>query len=445
MEGGSSRTGGGQSIRCEDGRFKPAGAKLKGDRAMERLVMTDFNPLENLASSHHEMGEHGGVNMSIEASTTFTVMEASTMPEIFQGRRGPDRGGCYLYGRHFNPTVYVLGHQLAALEGTEAAYCTSSGMGAIASTIMQLCGPGDHIVAGNTIYGGTFALLNEFLPSKCEIKTTFVDVHDHAAVAAAFTPATRLLFAETMSNPLLGVADLPALAEIAHQREAKFAVDNTFTPLIIAPAKWGADIVIHSLTKFINGASDIIAGAICGDREFITSMMNLHTGTLMLLGPTMDPETAFKISMRIPHLGLRVAEHSRRAMTFAQRLAERGAPVIYPGLPCHPDHRVLQKLANPEFGFGGLFCIDLGESKRAYEFMEILQNKDKFGFIAVSLGYFDTLMSCSASSTSSEMSEDDQRRAGISPGLVRMSIGYTGSLEQRWEQLSDALHILNIL
>ncbi len=407
--------------------------------------MSNFNPIESLARTHHEMGEHGGVNMSIEASTTFTVMEASTMPEIFKGRRGPERGGCYLYGRHFNPTVYVLGHQLAALEGTQAGYCTASGMGAIAATLMQICGPSDHIVASNTIYGGSFALLNDYFPLKCGVQTTFVDISDLEAVVAAFRPNTKVLYVESMSNPTLAVADLPALANIARQRGVRFAVDNTFTPLIIAPARWGADIVIHSLTKFINGASDIIAGAICADHDFISSLMDLHTGSLMLLGPTMDPAVAFKISLRIPHLGLRVAEHSRRAQVFAERLAEHGVPVIYPGLPCHPHHRTLKRLANPEFGFGGLFCIDLGETKRAYEFMEILQNKDRFGFIAVSLGYFDTLMSCSASSTSSELSEEDQRRAGISPGLVRMSIGYTGSLEQRWEQLRDALHILNLL
>ena len=339
----------------------------------------------------------------------------------------------------------MLGHQLAALEGTEAGYCTASGMGAIAATLMQICGPSDHLVASNTIYGGTFALLKEFFPLKCGVQTTFVDVNDLEAVEAAFRPNTKLLYVESMSNPTLAVADLPKLADIAHAHGARFAVDNTFTPLIIAPARWGADIVIHSLTKFINGASDIIAGAICASHDFISSMMDLHGGALMLLGPTMDPTVAFKISLRIPHLGLRMAEHSRRAGVFAGRLAERGVPVIYPGLPCHPHHQVLRRLANPEYGFGGLFCIDLAETKRAYEFMEILQNKDRFGFIAVSLGYFDTLMSCSASSTSSELSEEDQRRAGISPGLVRISIGYTGSLEQRWEQLRDALHILNMV
>ena len=120
-----------------------------------------FNPVEAMARMRHEFGEHGGVNMSVEASTTFTVLQADRMPDIFQGRAGPDAGGCYLYGRHFNPTVYVLGRQLAAMEGAEAGYCAASGMGAISATITQLCNHGDHVVASRTIYGGSFALLHD--------------------------------------------------------------------------------------------------------------------------------------------------------------------------------------------------------------------------------------------------------------------------------------------
>jgi methionine-gamma-lyase len=409
--------------------------------------MSDFDPIESFANMRHEFGEHGGVNMSIETSTTFTVMSADTMPDIFQGRKGPGEigGGCFLYGRHFNPTVYVLGRQLAALEGAEAGYCTASGMSAIAGTVMQLCDHGEHLVASDTIYGGTFALFHDYLPAKAGLRISFVDVTDLEAVAAAMTPRTKLLYVETIANPTLNVADLPRLAEIAHGHGAKLVVDNTFSPLIVSPLRHGADIVIHSLTKFINGASDFIAGAICGSTEFVMSLMDLHMGSLMLLGPTMDPKTAFNISMRLPHLGLRMAEHSRRALVFSQRLQELGVPVIYPGLPDHAHHALLQRLANPGFGHGGLFCVDLGDVHKANKFMEILQNKDRFGFMAVSLGYFETLMSCSASTTSSELSEEDQAAAGIRPGLVRISVGYTGSLEQRWGQLEDALKVLKVI
>ena len=406
--------------------------------------MPRFDPVESLATMRHEFGEHGGVNMSIEASTTFTVMDAETMPEIFHGLMGPEKGGCYLYGRHFNPTVYVLGKQVAALEGAQAGYCTASGMSAIAATVMQLCNHGDHVVSSDTIYGGTFALFKDFLPAKAGLQVSFVNLSDHAAVARAFTDRTKVLYIETMSNPTLRVADLPRLAEIAHSRGAKLVVDNTFTPLIVSPLQYGADVVVHSLTKFMNGTSDHIAGAICGTTEFIMSLMDLHTGALMLLGPTMDPLVAYNISLRLPHLGLRMAEHSRRALVFAQRLQALGLPVIYPGLPDHPDHALLKTLAHPDYGFGGLLCLDLGTTRRANTFMELLQNKDRFGFMAVSLGYFETLMSCSAVSTSSELTEEELQKAGIRPGLVRLSIGYTGSLEQRWKQMQDALQIMNL-
>lgn len=405
--------------------------------------MEIFDPIESLANMRHEFGEHGGVNMSIEASTTFTVQRAATLPAIFQGKQGPE-GGCYLYGRHFNPTVYVLGRQLAALEGAEAAYCTASGMSAISATLLQVCDHGDHIVSSDTVYGGTFALLNEFLPLKAGIHTTFVDTDDLAAVESAVTPKTRVLYVETMSNPTLRVADIPRLADIAHRHNLKLVVDNTFTPLMVSPIQLGADVVVHSLTKFVNGASDIIAGAICGTTGFIMDLMGLHTGSLMLLGPTMDPKVAYSISLRLPHLGLRMAEHSRRALCFAERLDAMGVPVIYPGLADHPGHDVLARIGNPDYGFGGILCIDLGTVAKASEFMEALQNRDRFGFMAVSLGFFDTLMTCPASTTSSEMSDEDLRKAGIRPGLVRMSIGYTGSVEQRWRQLEDALHVVGV-
>jgi len=407
--------------------------------------MSSSDPIESLAEMRHEFGEHGGVNMSIEASTTFTVMRAETMPEIFRGRLGPEQGGCFLYGRHFNPTVYVLGRQLAALEGTEAAYCSGSGMSAIACTIMQLCGHGDHVVASDTLYGGSFALLNEFLPAKAGLDVTFVHMTDFDAIEAAFTERTRVLYVESMSNPTLVVADIPRLAEIAHKHNAQLVVDNTFCPLVISPARLGADVVVHSLTKFVNGASDIIAGAVCGSNELITSMMDLHTGALMLLGPTMDPQIAYAISLRLPHLGIRMQEHSRRAQAFAERLEEMKVPVTYPGLPSHPQHALLEKIGNAEFGCGGLLGVDMGTTERAYKLMETLQNKDRFGFMAVSLGYFETLMSCSGSSTSSELPSEAQARAGISPGFVRLSIGYTGSLEQRWSQFLDALKVVDVV
>ncbi len=403
-----------------------------------------FDPIESMALARHEFGEHGGVNLSIEASTTFTVLAAEVMPKIFRGERGPfsmatGSGGCYLYGRNFNPTVFTFGRMLAAMEGTAAGYATSSGLGAVASVILQTCDHGATIVSSKTIYGGTFALLKDYLPRKSNIQTRFVDISDHDSVQRALSETqSGILYCETIANPTLQIADIPALAQTAHRQGALLVVDNTFSPLIVSPAILGADIVIHSVTKFISGASDVIAGAVCGSQEFIASMMDLHTGSLMLLGPTMDPKIAHELTLRLPHLGVRMCEHSRRALRFAQGLSELGASVTYPGLESHPQHQLLTRIMNPEFGFGGLLTVDLRTRERANRFMEILQNKYRFGFMAVSLGYFETLMSCSGSSTSSELTDDEQRAAGISPGLVRMSVGITGSLERRWEQLKAA-------
>jgi methionine-gamma-lyase len=405
--------------------------------------MSGRNPIEDLAHLRHEFGEHGGVNMSVEASSTFTVIDPETMPALFQGRAGPDKG-CYLYGRHFNPTVFNLGRQMAALAGTEAAYCAASGMGAISSVILALCNAGDEVIASNTIYGGSFALLNDFLPAKGGIHTTFVDITDTDAVWDAITDKTRLIFTETLANPTLRLADIPRLSAVARSKNIPLVVDNTFTPLTLRPADMGADIVVHSITKFISGASDIIAGAVCGTEEFIGELMDLHTGPLMLLGATMDPNVAAAISLRIPHLALRIKAHAERALGLAMRLDELGLDVCYPGLPGHPDHELFGELCCEEYGYGGVLTLDAGDEETANRLMSCLQNEMRFGYLAVSLGYFDTLMSCSGSSTSSEMPDEKKDEAGISPGLVRISAGYTGTLEQRWEQLLTALHTVGL-
>jgi methionine-gamma-lyase len=409
------------------------------------------------------------------------VLDPADLERIFRGERGPDRGGCYLYGRSFSPTVRVLSRALAAMEGTQAAYATSSGMAAISTTLLALCDAGDRVVCSSAVYGGTHALLKSFLPRKCAIETTFVDITDLQAVeeavrggAASGSPATaaKVLFCEAVANPTLVVADLPALAEIAHRHGAKLVVDNTFTPLTLSPATHGADVVVHSGTKFLSGASDMIVGAICGEEAFVASLMDLHLGPVMLLGPTLDPRVAAELASRLAHLPLRVREHARRALALASRLEEElGAKVVYPGLRSHPQHELFLRLANkgdddkgdsgddaqaPAYGYGGIFGLEMtatgddgdghgqrasGSSsahRRAEALMQRLQNKHAFGLVAVSLGYSETLMSLSALSTSSELSQEELAAAKIGEGYVRFSVGITGSLERRWGQLREA-------
>ena len=337
-----------------------------------------------------------------------------------------------------NPTVDVLSRYLAAMEGTEAAICTASGMSAISCALLQICKAGDHIVASESIYGGTHALLESLLP-QVNISTTFVDITDMQAVKKAITPQTRIIFTETMGNPTLRIADLPALSTTAHDKDIKLVVDNTFSPMIFTPHSMGADVVVYSLTKYINGASDLIGGAVCASKSFILELMDLHTGRVMLLGPTMDPRVAFDIIQRLPHLPIRMREHSRRAIAIAQMLKEMKVDVTYPGLPNHPEHQLAEELGNDSYGFGGILAIDCGTREKAEELMEVLQNDENFGLIAVSLGYFDTLISCSGSSTSSEILLEDQQKMGLSPGLLRIAMGYTGSLEARMEQMKRAV------
>ncbi len=400
--------------------------------------MQSYDPEQALLNVRREFGEHGGVTPSVSRSATFTVMHPGTMPEIFEGRKGPEEGGCFLYSRHFNPTVDVLSRYLAAMEGTQAAVCTASGMSAISCALLQVCQSGDHIVASETIYGGTHALLESLFP-QMNIATTFVDITDLEAVKSAITRDTRAIFTETMGNPTLNIADIPVLSTTAHDRNITLIVDNTFSPMIFSPNLLGADVVVYSLTKYINGASDLIGGAICAKRQFIQELMNLHTGRVMLLGPTMDPRVAFDVIQRLPHLAIRICEHGRRAVAMAQMLKKMTVKVIYPGLQDHPQHDLAEHLGNRGYGLGGILAIDCGSRERAEALMEILQNEEKFGFIAVSLGYFDTLISCSGSSTSSEIDIEDQRRMGLSSGLLRIALGYTGSLDVRLEQMKRAV------
>lgn len=198
-------------------------------------------------------------------------------------------------------------------------------------------------------------------------------------------------------------------------------------------------MVVYSLTKYINGASDLIAGAVCADTSFIQELMDLHTGRIMLLGPTMDPRVAFDVLQRIPHLPIRMREHSRRGQAMAEMLKGMNVQVCYPGLPEHPQHDRAQELKNDGYGFGGILTIDCETIKKAEKLMDTLQNQESFGMIAVSLGYFDTLMSCSGSSTSSEIKIKDQQKMGLSPGLLRIALGYTGDLETRLEQMRRAV------
>lgn len=382
--------------------------------------MSTNDPAMRMRDVQH-FGEEGGVVPVIDVAATSTFLDPLDMERTFHG----EMQGCYLYSRHSNPSVNALGQKLAAMEGTEAALGVASGIAAIASTFYQLMPQGGHIVSAQTIYGGTYALMRNILP-RSGITTSFVATEDLAAVAASIRPDTKIIFVETVSNPLLRVANLRALADLAHQHGAKLVVDNTFTPLIVSPAQLGADVIVHSCTKYISGASDMIAGAICGSNDFIASLIDINHGVVMLQGPVMDPRAAHELYLRLDHLPARMQAHSTAALYLAQAMEREGIAVIYPGLAQHEHHALLTAQANPGYGFGGMMAIDCGTAGQAMRLAARLQ-QEKFGLYAVSLGFSRTLLSCSAVSTSSEIPADAQAQMQLSEGLLRMSIGLIGN------------------
>lgn len=376
-----------------------------------------------------QFGEFGDVNPSITDSSTYTFLHADDMEETFLGHHE----GCFLYSRHWNPTNKYLAEALAAMESTGSAWITASGMAAITCAILQICSAGDHIVTSVTTYGGTYAFLNNYLP-KFNIEVSFVDITNIKQVEAAIKPNTKVIYTESVTNPLLQVSDIPELAKIAHRRGALLLVDNTFTPMIMSPARLGADIVVYSMTKFINGKNDGVAGAICGSTKFIDALSNVNNGTAMLLGPVLDPLRSSSILKNLHTLHLRMKQHSHNALFLARELTKAGLKVSYPGLENHPQHAVHKKLMNEEFGFGGMLAIDFGSVEKANEIMQKMQLAD-VGYLAVSLGYFKTLFSCSGKSTSSEIPDPVQREMGLSAGLVRFSVGIDNNIDDSLKQI----------
>jgi methionine-gamma-lyase len=397
-----------------------------------------FNPASNIQDLT-QFGEFGDVNPSVTDSATFTFMQAKTMLETFHG----EAEGCFLYSRHWNPSNKYLADAMAAMEGTEAAWVTASGMGAITSALLQICNAGDHIVSSMTTYGGTFAFLNNYI-KKFNIGVTFVDITNLDQVKAAMQPNTKVVYTETMTNPLLNISDIPALSEIAREGGAKLVVDNTFTPMIVAPASLGADVVVYSLTKFVNGKNDCVAGAICGKQDYINSLIDVNSGTAMLLGPVLDPFRSTSILKNLHTLHIRMQQHSRNAMFLSEKLQQLGIKVNYPGMKEHPDRVLFTQLMNPDYGFGGMLSIDVETADRAAELMEKME-LEGVGYLAVSLGYFKTLFSNPGKSTSSEVPEEKQKEMGLSDGLIRFSVGLDHDIERTFEKIKKCLKEMELI
>ena len=400
--------------------------------------MNDFNAADNIQDLQY-FGEFGGVNPSISDSSTYTFLSAKTMFDTFEG----NAEGCYLYSRHSSPSNLYLDKALAAMEGTQTANVSASGMGAITPTLLQLCGQGDHVVSSRTIYGGTYAFLKNFTP-RFGIKTSFVDITKLDVVEAAITENTKVIYCETVSNPLLEVADIEGLSKIAKKYNLKLVVDNTFSPLSVAPAKLGADIVIHSLTKYINGSSDTVGGVTCASQEFIDSLKNVNSGASMLLGPTMDSLRSASVMKNLRTLHIRIKQHSQNALFLAKKFEADGIKTVYPGLESHPSYKIYSKIINHEYGFGGMMTLDVGSLEKANALMELMQHRN-LGYLAVSLGFYKTLFSAPGTSTSSEIPAEEQVEMGLTDGLIRFSIGLDNDIERTYNMMRQCMVELGIL
>ncbi|MEE4243144.1 MAG: aminotransferase class I/II-fold pyridoxal phosphate-dependent enzyme [Desulfopila sp.] len=350
----------------------------------------------------------------IHMTSTFSFKNQQHGADVFAG---VDEG--FLYTRIGNPTVAQLQEKMAMLEGCEEAIAVASGMAATASVVMSLARPGDNIVACNALYGGTFALFHDHLP-EFSIESRFLspaDSNDGDRVASMVDNKTRLLYLETPANPTLAVIDIALWADIAHTNRIPLVVDNTFASTYLQkPARMGADIVVHSATKYLGGHGDIIGGIIVTSKELVEVIRKSY---FHHFGPTMSPFNAWLILRGLKTLALRMQRHCASAQHIAQWLETQPAVehVHYPGLPSHAQHQLASRQMK---GFSGIVAFEL---KSGVEGGKKVMDAVKLCKLAVSLGDCETLIQHPASMTHSTYGSRELAQAGITEGLVRLSVG----------------------
>ncbi len=355
--------------------------------------------------------EYGGVSVPIHQSATFAFKNAEQGAALFEGR-----GKGYIYTRLGNPTVKALEDSLTELEGGTAALAAATGMAAVTTVYMALLGQGAHIVSTEACYSASRTLIEtEF--ARYGVAFDYVDTSDPENVRRALRPETKLLWLDTPANPTLAISDIRACAALAHERGALVAVDNTFSsPILQQPLALGADIVVHSVTKSINGHSDVVGGMIVvADEDLFVRLRKTHR----LLGGTMDPHQAWLVLRGVKTLALRIEKSQDNAMRLAPWLAAhpRVAWVNYPGLPDHPQHALARTQMK---GFGAMICFGL---KGGYDAGKRLMDAVRLATLAVSLGGVDTLIEHPASMTHHQVPKADREKAGVTDDLIRLSVG----------------------
>ncbi len=356
-------------------------------------------------------GPEGEHSEPIFASSSYVFENAAEAEARFSG----DSPG-NIYSRFTNPTVRTFEERLAAMEGGERCIGTSSGMSAILSTCLGLLKAGDHIVSSRAIFGTTVGLFNNIL-SKFGLATTFVDLSDYAAWEQAITPETRLLFLETPSNPLTEIADISRLAEIAHKHDCLLVVDNCFcTPILQQPFKLGADIVIHSATKYLDGQGRCVGGAIIGSNDLLGEDI---FGFLRTAGPTMSPFNAWVFLKGLETLHIRMKAHCENALVLAQWLEQHDKveKVYYSGLESHPQYQLAKQ---QQSGFGGVVSFEVSGGKDSA--WQVIDTTELFS-VTANLGDTKSTITHPATTTHHRLTDEERLEAGIKPGLIRLSVG----------------------
>ncbi|MBJ23235.1 MAG: cystathionine beta-lyase [Euryarchaeota archaeon] len=374
----------------------------------------------------HEGTKHydGSVNTPIFQSSTYQLTE-----ETYAGWAAGAQH-TLIYSRLSSVNSEAVAQKIASLEMAEDGEVFASGMAAISTTLLGLLSQGDHMVASADVYGGTYGLLTEDLP-RFGIEVSMADMRDVNSYEAAIQPNTKILYIEILTNPVLKVCDIEAFSKLAKKHNLLLIVDNTFTtPWAINPIEWGADIVIHSTTKYLGGHSDIIGGAIVGNKEIIATLFpkKVH------FGGAADPHNCYLLERGMRTLEVRMKAHTENALELAKRLENHDQiiSVFHPSLPSHPDYDVAKKII-PK-GTGMVAFVVKGGDEAALKFMRNLN----LVFEATSLGGVESLIECPFNSSHMFIPEDVRKEAGVVSGFVRLSVGIE-NVEDLWKDISQAL------
>lgn len=377
----------------------------------ERLAILLEAGLETQAiRAGHQRTAEGEHSEPLFATSSYVFASAAEAAARFSGETPGN-----VYSRYTNPTVRMFEERIALMEGAEKAVATASGMAAILSTCLALLKSGDHIVCSRSVFGTTTALQDRYL-AKFGVSTTFVNATDYQQWQDAITPATRLLFMETPSNPLAEVVDIARVADIAHQAGALLVVDNCFcTPALQKPLQLGADLVVHSATKYLDGQGRCLGGVVCGPASYLNDIL----GFIRTAGPSMSPFNAWIFLKGLETLNIRMQAHSAAALELAEWLSQQSAieKVFYAGLPDHPQHQLAQQ---QQRAFGGVlsFCVK-GDKAAAWRFIDATRIMS----ITANLGDTKTTIVHPATTTHGRLSAEQKQQSGITDNLIRVSVG----------------------